>query len=170
MEDYKRIAKSIRMHHLMVSLVCSAGLGLVLFAVMIAVGSQSQWLIGLEVTGGIFVLSALIALITAAGAGRRIHKRIVANDGSISLENESFTSCAKELSYGKEWLVYHHENTYLFWTKKNIHQIKVISQKKNHLQLAVYSTLHPEGESIRCTAGAETADALQKWLSSADNA
>jgi hypothetical protein len=170
MEDYKRIAKSIRMHHLMVSLVCSAGLGLVLFAVMIAAGSQSQWLVGLEVTGGMIVLFAVIALLSAAASGRRIHKRIVANDGSISLESESFTACAKELSYGKEWLVYHHENTYLFWAKKNIHAIKVLSQKKNHLRLAVYSTLHPEGEAIRCTGGSETAETLQKWLSSADNA
>jgi hypothetical protein len=80
------------------------------------------------------------------------------------MEAETFVPCTKELSHGSEWLVYHKDNTYLFWTKKNIHTIKIVTQKKTHYQLAVYSTLHPEGEAIKCTASAEQMEELKNWL------
>lgn len=165
MEYYKRIAKDFRMHHLMVSLILSVIVSALIFAFMIVTGNGSQWINGLIVTAGIVVAFCLAGLIIASMTNGRIRRRIKACQGASAIENEILTPCAKELSYGSEWLIYHHDNTYLFWTKKNIQQIKVISQKKNHCVLAVYSTLHPEGEGLKCTAEPQAVEALLQWAS-----
>ena len=164
MENYKKIAKSIRMHHLMLAIVYGVIASALLFAVMIVTKNYGMWLIGLGVTACILVVFCLAGLLSAGAACAKIHRRIRSCDGTVAMESEDFTSCAKELSFGSQWLVYHKENTYLFWTRKNIHQIKVVSEKKNSFVLAVYSTLHPEGEALKCTGNRESLESLNTWL------
>lgn len=166
MENYKKIAKSIRLYHLMVSLVCGVIANVIMFAVIFLTGNSSQLMWGAAVAAGIFIVFVLIGMMNAVKACGRIHHRIRSCEGKTAMEAENFIPCAKELAYGNEWLVYHHDNTYLFWTKKNIHEIRVLSQKKNHYQIAVYSTLHPEGERISCTGTEEDLNGLKQWMAS----
>jgi hypothetical protein len=152
------------MHHLMIAIAYSVLVSAIVFAVIILTGNYDQWLMGLAVSGGILVVFCLAGLLMGTAASGKIHRRIRACDGKTAMESEHFIPCAKELSYGQEWLVYHKENTYLFWTKKNIHEIKVVSQKHNRCVLAVYSTLHPEGEAIHCSYDEASMNDLKEWL------
>jgi hypothetical protein len=166
MENYKRIAKSIRMHHLMAAVVMGVLMGILIFGIILGTGSYNQWLMGLAATAGVLVLFCVIGFFLAEAACAKIHHRIRVCEGTVSMESETFVPCAKELSHGREWLVYHKENTYLFWTKKMIREIKIVSQKRNRCTLAVYSNLHPEGEAISCSYDEEALQELKAWITS----
>jgi hypothetical protein len=166
MEYYRKIAKGIQIHHLMAAIVTAVVISALIFVFIICTGNYSQWVMGLLASAIALVICVLVGFFSASLACGRIHHRIHSCDGAVSLESETFTPCAKELSYGSEWLVYHKENTYLFWTKKNIHQIKLVSQKRNRCVLAIYSTLHPEGEAVKCSYDEASMDSLRQWLSS----
>lgn len=164
MENYKRIAKDIKMHHLMMSLVYSVLAAVFVFGLMIVLKQYDQWLMGLEVTAVIVAAFCLIGFWMATVACAKIHHRIRVCAGTAPLESETFTACTKELSHGNEWLVYHRNNTYLFWTKKNIQNVKVLNEKPRSFTLAVYSTIHPEGESVTCTGKKDAMVELNNWL------
>lgn len=166
MENYTRIAKSIRMHHLMAAIVFGVLAGILIFGVIIGTGNYHQWIIGLAATAGAIVLFCFIGFFMAAASCAKIHHRIRVCGGTISMESETFVPCAAELSHGKEWLVYHKENTYLFWTKKMIREIKMLSQERTRCELAVYSSLHPEGEAIYCSYDKEALQELKEWITS----
>jgi hypothetical protein len=68
MENYKRIAKSIRMHHLMAAIVCSVLASAVVFALIIGTKNYNQWLMGLAVSGGILVVFCIVSLLLASVA------------------------------------------------------------------------------------------------------
>ena len=93
-------------------------------------------------------------------------KRIKACAGSVSLEQEAYYNIAKQLACGKEWLVYHNRNTYLFWTKGVITKIDLVQRNglMNKGTLIIYSQMHPEGEEVRFTSSSkENIEKLMAW-------
>ncbi len=162
----KRIYTDLRASFVLTSLAAGLCICIVITAVSIATNTLSQLFRGVIGSLAFTTLLVLVSLILAQGQVHKLKKRIKACAGSVSLEQEAYYNIAKQLACGKEWLVYHNRNTYLFWTKGVITKIDLVQRNglMNKGTLIIYSQMHPEGEEVRFTSSSkENIEKLMAW-------
>lgn len=146
----KKIKHNVFISNLMNAITLGCMMGLFILAIAVKCNQAQDLLLVSGMILVILLVFSFLSLFITTPHNHKIVKRYKQCSQTIPLEEDSYMKLAKQLYVGKEWMIYHHQTTYLFFSKQDITNM-TYTTKGRKLILAIYTTLHPEGEAITLT-------------------